>query len=97
MINKGFLASRLRKNSGSYKRSSIITNTILLIGIAVLIFSLLFMIINFGEADFIVMIWLPFVIAGVVLIFLSQVINRFHKSRSQGKQKKQFQHNSFNI
>ena len=95
MIKKGFLVSRLRKHSGSYRRSSSITNTILFIRVAVLIFALLFMIINFGKADFIVMVWIPFMIAGVVLVFLSQVINHFYKSR--GKQKKKFQHNTFNI
>jgi hypothetical protein len=92
MINKGFLASHLRKNSGSYKRSSIITNTILLIGIAVLIFSLLFLIISLDKADSIIMIWLPFMISGVVLVFVSQVINHFHKNRIRGKQKRLIQH-----
>lgn len=95
MIRKGFLVPRYRKNSGLVQRPSFITDIILFLGVVLLIFTLLFMILNFDEADSIIMIWLPFMIAGTILVFVSQVVNRIYKNRIQKKQKRKIQHNSF--
>ncbi len=43
-------------------------------GIVILISALIYMIANIAEADSIIRIWLPLMIAGVFLVFMSQVI-----------------------
>ena len=67
MLRKGFLKYR--------KRSDSITVTILLYtGAFISITALIYMLINLQRADEFVHIWLPFVMAGVVMIFLSQIL-----------------------
>jgi len=77
MISKGFLAYRLRKSRDTHCNSNKINNAILFLGVAILIFALIFMVFNFVHADSIVMVWLPFMIAGVVLVLMSQLTGHF--------------------
>ncbi|GET34177.1 hypothetical protein PbJCM13498_30400 [Prolixibacter bellariivorans] len=67
MLRKGFL--KYRKRPGS------IAATILLYtGAFISITALIYTLINLQRADEFVHIWLPFVMAGVVMIFLSQIL-----------------------
>jgi|GEM_PF-5298816 len=45
----------------------------LYLGVIVIIVTLIFMVFNLNKADSIVELWLPFVAAGVILVFLSQL------------------------
>jgi len=53
---------------------SIVTNLILYSGLVIIITGLIYMIFNLSRADSIIKIWLPFMIVGVALVFVSQLI-----------------------
>lgn len=53
----------------------------LFLGIAVILSSLIWMISNIERADSIVSVWLPFMVAGVFLIFISFLINLAYKKQ----------------
>jgi hypothetical protein len=55
------------KSSGIIKVASQI---MFLMGAFMLIFGLIFMVINLSKSDSIIMIWIPFMIAGVALILM---------------------------
>lgn len=74
MIDKGFLISRFRRDSRFHHCSRRTSNVILLAGISILIVALIFMLLNLDRADSFVTVWVPFMIAGVILVFLSLVI-----------------------
>ena len=42
----------------------------LLIGAFIIVFSLIFMLFNLSKSDSIIIIWLPFMISGIALIFI---------------------------
>ena len=75
MIKKGFLTNNTRRNSKDTRYVSVAGRSILYLGVVILIAALVYMIANFAKADTIIHVWLPFMIAGVFLIFMSQLIN----------------------
>lgn len=83
MIQKGFLTKKTKRDSKDTRYGSIASKSILYLGIVILISALIYMIANFAKADTIISIWLPFMIAGVFLVFMSQMIRwkyvRFQK------------------
>lgn len=74
MIQKGFLTKVTKRNLKDTRYVSIASQSILYLGIVILISALIYMISNFAKADSIISIWLPFMIAGVFLVFMSQLI-----------------------
>lgn len=74
MIKKGFLTKKTKHDSKDTRYISVASKLMLYLGVIILISSLIYMIANFAKADSIISIWLPFIIAGVFLIFMSQVI-----------------------
>ncbi len=48
-------------------------------GLIILIASFVFMIVNFSKADAIIVAWLPFIFAGIFLIFMSQIMKGLRK------------------
>jgi len=74
MIKKGFLTKKTKHDSKDTRYVSVASKLMLYLGVIILISSLIYMIANFAKADSIISIWLPFIIAGVFLIFMSQVI-----------------------
>jgi hypothetical protein len=75
MIKKGFLTNNTRRNSKDTRHVSVAGRSILYLGVVILITTLVYMIVNFSKADTIILVWLPFMIAGVILVFMSQLIN----------------------
>ena len=60
--------------SGKHKTSINTTSNIYLYaGLFVLISSLIYMIINIARADPVVMLWFPFMLAGIALVFVSEL------------------------
>lgn len=82
MAKKKFLNRRSGKERHSGKLVSTVTTATLYAGIILLVSALSYLIANFAEADFIVGIWLPFVIAGIVLALMSQAIKWIYKHGS---------------
>lgn len=78
MMKKRFSIKREQLNSNDTRYSSIVSNSLLYLGVLVLIIALIYMIVNSAKADTIISIWLPFMIAGVFMVFMSQLIRNYH-------------------
>lgn len=82
MMKKRFSIKREQLNSNDTRYSSIASNSLLYLGVLVLIIALIialiYMIVNSAKADTIISIWLPFMIAGVFMVFMSQLIRNYH-------------------
>ncbi len=78
MMKKRFSIKREQLNSNDTRYSSIASNSLLYLGELVLIIALIYMIVNSAKADTIISIWLPFMIAGVFMVFMSQLIRNYH-------------------
>lgn len=78
MMKKRFSIKREQLNSNDTHYSSIASNSLLYLGVLVLIIALIYMIVNSAKADTIISIWLPFMIAGVFMVFMSQLIRNYH-------------------
>ncbi len=74
MIQKGFLTKGPKRDLKDTRFVSIASQSMLYLGVVILISALTYMIANLAKADAIISIWLPFMIAGVFLVFMSQMI-----------------------
>lgn len=74
MLHKGFLKNRGPENPGKNRMGLVATNLVLYAGVCIILAGLFFMLINIDKADSMIRLWLPFMIAGVVLVFLSFLI-----------------------
>lgn len=74
MIQKRFLTKNRKRALKDTRYVSIASQSILYLGVVILIAALIYMIANLARADAIISIWLPFMIAGVFLVFMSQMI-----------------------
>jgi hypothetical protein len=81
MIHKGFLRNRKRRGTTETRNVLIASKMLLIFGILISLFALSYMLINFDKADSIINIWLPFMIAGVALVFLSIFIKLIDAKR----------------
>jgi O-antigen/teichoic acid export membrane protein len=63
-----------KKDSIATRYSIITSKSLLYLGVLILISALIYMLANFAKADTIISIWLPFMISGVFLVFMSQMI-----------------------
>ncbi len=82
-MEKGYLHQNLKFKSKVDKRTSIVSAILLNIGIVISLSSMLYLIANISIADSIIEIWLPFMLAGVFLIFFSQMIKLYWRSRQK--------------
>lgn len=78
MMKKRFSIKREQLDSKDTSYSSIASNSLLYLGVLVLIIALIYMIANLAKADTIISIWLPFMIAGVFMVFMSQLTRSYH-------------------
>ena len=78
MMKKRFSIKREQLDSKDTRYSSIASNSLLYLGVLVLIIALIYIIANLAKADTIISIWLPFMIAGVFMVFISQLIRNYH-------------------
>lgn len=77
-MQKRFSIEREQRDSKDTRYSSIASNSLLYLGVVVLLIALIYMIANLAKADTIISIWLPFMIAGVFMVFMSQLIRNCH-------------------
>ncbi len=81
MIRRGFLQSRRRRGATETRNVSMASKMLITLGVLISVFSLSYMLINFDKADSIINIWLPFMIAGLALVFLSGLIKLIYANR----------------
>ncbi len=83
MIRKGYLTRNKKQVAKNNIQISIASKLMLSLGVLILILALIYIIANFEIADSVVHLWLPFMIAGLFLVFVSQMIKwkyiRFHR------------------
>lgn len=79
MLEKGFIRNQNNQNTKHYQIVSVASKVMLYLGAFILIGSFAYLFINFGKSDFLIGMILPFLVAGLGLIFVSQLIMRAYK------------------
>ncbi len=76
MLEKGFLRNHENENSKHQKLASIVSKTLLYLGVFVLISAFVYLLFNFKKSDMMIGMVMPFLFAGLGLILVSWLINR---------------------
>lgn len=76
MLKKGFLRNQTHGNTKLSQVTLIASKTMLYLGSLVLLGSFLYLIFNWGRANILIGILMPFLVAGLGLIFVSRLILR---------------------
>ena len=74
MLQKEFLRNDKISNNKIDQKVRIVVNVFFYLGVLLSVLCLGYMIVNLSKADKIISIWLPFMIAGPMIVFLSQLI-----------------------
>ena len=76
MLEKGFLHNQTNKNSKHKQIASTVSNVLLYLGMLVLGGSFIYLLFNLGKSGTLVSMMMPFLVAGLGLIFVSLLIRR---------------------
>lgn len=76
MLEKGFLRNQENENSKHQKLASIVSKTLLYLGAIVLISAFAYLFFNLEKSDMMIGMVMPFLVAGLGLIFVSFLIKR---------------------
>jgi hypothetical protein len=76
MIEKGFLKNQQKSGLQHSRISSMVSKTLLYLGALVLIGSFVYLAMNLDQSATVLSMMLPFLIAGMGMIFVSQLIQR---------------------
>lgn len=76
MLEKGFLRHEANENTKHQKLASIVSKTLLYLGIFVLISAFAYLFFNFEKSELLIGMVMPFLVAGLGLIFVSWLISR---------------------
>lgn len=76
MIEKGFLKNQPNGNSKHQRIASTVSRTLLYLGVVVLIAAFAYTIVNLQNSDTMIGMMIPFMVTGIGLIIVSQVIKR---------------------
>ena len=83
MLEKGFLRNQNTEKMRHQNIASIISKTLLYLGAIVLIGAFAYLLINWGKSEMLIGMIMPFLVAGLGLIFVSRLIkranNKLHK------------------
>jgi ABC-type transport system involved in cytochrome c biogenesis permease component len=76
MLERGFLKNQSDKKMDHHRIVSTISRTMLLLGVFVLISAFAYLLFNIEKSDMMIGMMLPFLVAGLGLILVSQLIKR---------------------
>lgn len=76
MLEKGFLKNKPDENNKHHQVASLVSRVLLYLGTLVLIISFVYLLVNMDKAYTLIGMMLPFLVAGLGLIFVSQFIKR---------------------
>ena len=79
MLEKGFLREKPKPGAKRNRTTSIVSNTMLYLGVIILIASLIYMIVNLNRAEAILGIWIIFMMSGLFLIVVSHLVKWIFK------------------
>lgn len=77
MLRKRFVIHRPDKKRKHRRISFIVSNILLLLGTLVLVSSLMYLLLNLDQSDALINLTMPFIIAGIGLLIVSQLICPF--------------------
>jgi hypothetical protein len=69
-----FPKNRQNLNRKNTRMAQVVSQIMFLLGAFILIFGLIFMLINLSKSDSLIMIWIPFMISGVALIIMGLIL-----------------------
>ncbi|MGE5449439.1 MAG: hypothetical protein ACM3PR_13840 [Bacteroidales bacterium] len=82
MLEKGFLKNQINHNRRHNHLASILSKILLFLGVLILILSFVFLLSNLGKADRLASVTMPFLVASLGLIVVSQFVKySFNKLR----------------
>ncbi len=76
MLEKGFLRHQDNENTKHQRIASIVSKTLLYLGVTILILSFAYLLFNSGKSDLLIGMIMPFLVAALGLIFVSWLIKR---------------------
>ena len=79
MLEKGFLNDNSRRKTTKNRNASLIGKLMVAAGAIIVIAGLIFVMMNLKEVDGIAKTWLPYIVAGSVLVLAGVVVLRFKK------------------
>lgn len=79
MLERGFLQSNSGKNTKHHKIASTASKTLLYVGAIILLVSFIYLLSNLDKADKLIGMLIPFMVAGLGFILVSQLIKRSYK------------------
>jgi hypothetical protein len=79
MLEKGFIRNQKNQNTKHFQIVLVASKVMLYMGVLILIGSFTYLFFNFAKSDFLIGMTLPFLIAGLGLIFVSQLILRAYR------------------
>ncbi len=75
MIEKGFLKKQTTASRQGTRITSAISKLLLIMGFMIALVSLIFMLLNLGSDNYMMWIWLPLLVAGIILVLVSCIMN----------------------
>ena len=76
MLEKGFLKNQPEDKKKHQQMASLVSRTLLYLGMLILLLTLIYLIINIGQTDKLISMVIPFLVAGIGLILVSQFVKR---------------------
>lgn len=76
MLEKGFLRNQPDDKRKHHQVALLVSKSLLYLGTLILIISFVYLLINMDKADTMIGMMLPFLVAGLGLIFVSQFVKR---------------------
>jgi len=79
MIKRGFLRRKTKTDPKSGHIKSVASNTMLFLGVIILITSLIYMLVNLDRAESVIGVWVIFMMIGLFLVVMSHMIKWLFK------------------
>lgn len=76
MLKKGFIKNQVTEKNTHQKFTGILSSVLLYLGLAILVFSFAYLIFNFEKSETLIGILVPFLVGGLGLVLVSQLISR---------------------
>ena len=79
MLEKGFLRNQTNEKPKHQELVQMISKTLLYLGVVILVGSLAYLLVNWEKSEMLIGMMVPFLVAGLGLIFVSRLILRAQK------------------
>lgn len=76
MLEKGFIRKQNDEKSRQHQIAKLISNILLYLGVVILVLTFGYLLFNFDQSDTLVGMLAPFLLAGLGLVLVSQLIKR---------------------